>query len=176
MRFLIDWTVVSQYVLAFIGGSGLTGLITAFYEFHVRSKEKAREYFRELVLREEFFKSLTSMIEFYHVCVLLRKLQRGEGGDYLTIDGKMTEYHTAEELRPVLDTLASRIGQGITKERESGAVFLMPRKVREAYDNLLRTIPHTGLPIDDVRLEVFNMRLLELSDALTKALGIAKLG
>lgn len=171
-----DWTVFANYVMAFIGGTGLSGLIATFYELRIRSKEKARGHFRELVLREEFFRSLTSLLEFYHYCVLLRKLERGEGSGYLTIDGKMTEYHNLEELHSVMDTLLLRLGQSITKERESGVFFLMPPKVRKAYENMVAAMPRTGVPIDDVRLEVLNKRILELGNTLTKALGIAKLG
>jgi hypothetical protein len=152
----------------------MMALVVGIYERYEKSKEIAREHFRMFILKPEFFEFLTAMMDVYEVLLRTEQIVR-TGTAHLFIGGRITEIHDARELRPILDRLEPQLGKAHGRMKKSGVFFLMPPKVREAYEELLTVLYPLPAVIDETYLALFRKRFLELSNSLTKALGIAKL-
>lgn len=170
----MDLITAVQFITTFFAGSGLTVLIVGIYERHEKSKEIAREHFRMFILKSEFFEFLARIMELYEVLLRTEQLTR-TGTAHVFIDGRLTEVREAGALRPILDKLEPQLQIAHVRMKESGVFFLMPPKVREAYENLLTMLYPLPASLDEAYLALFRRRFLELSGSLTKALGIAKL-
>ncbi|MGO9643122.1 MAG: hypothetical protein ACLPY5_00085 [Candidatus Bathyarchaeia archaeon] len=140
--------MVSQFALAFVGGSGLTGVVTTFYEFHVRSKEQARQYFHTLVLKSELFESLANLMELYELLPVWQTFKK-TGSVVVTVNEKLISTQSEGQLQQYIEGMVVRANSTVRKMRLSGVFFLMPASVRTTYENLITGLPGDPSTVDE---------------------------
>lgn len=114
-----------QSVATFIGGVGVTGILTTWYELKQRRKEKARQYFGERVLTEDFFRSLTAIWSLCGIYEAHDKVEHGETatvvirGEGITIAGLDTWNSKMREVHLSVQALTNRMS-------DTGVSYLAP--------------------------------------------------
>jgi len=169
--------MVFQYLIAFLAGSGLTGILTTIYERHQMSRESRRAYIRELILKPEFFRYLTGLTETIEFWDELQELRQRPTTYATYINGVLTPVKSEEELFKIALPTFEKYDKLLKEVRESGVFYLVPAKVNKAINNILSGFPSLShfeefQSITEAQVKRYIELITELRRSLTKEMGI----
>jgi hypothetical protein len=126
---LDEFLTIIQSVLAFLAGSGLTGLAIFWYEKRERRREKAIDRFLERVLTQDFF-SFESLL--WDLCNLYRmhdKLKKGEIATCV-LEGAVVTMKDETDWNRTLTRFLLKCPRALKRLQDTGVMTLAPKKIR----------------------------------------------
>jgi len=153
-----------QLALAFLGGSGVTGLVLAYWQTLEERNERARTAFRELILTPEFLRML---LVFQQLRILHETQETFKRERRASVFIKQSIIQITDQSQ--LDALfADADKEFLRTEREvidSGIPLLIPERMRQTISAIHRSL-------DDRDLESINKQIRLLSQELREILGL----
>jgi len=153
-----------QLALAFLGGSGVTGLVLAYWQTREERNERARSAFRELILTPEFRRML---VVFQQLRILHEAQDTFKRERRASVFVRQSIIQIADQSQ--LDTLfADADKEFLRTEREvidSGIPLLIPERMRQTINAIHRAL-------DDRDLKSIKEQIRLLSQELREILGL----
>lgn len=176
---MADLATLFQFVWGLVAGSGLTGLVIVRYEYRERKKEKARDYFRELVLTPDFFR-FESLI--WDLCKVYRTYDKMKSGEtqFLVVQGSIIAIQNPDDWDKNIRALSLQSPMLMKKLGDTGVIFLAPKKIRLRVTDIALKMGQFGKRIDagqdvsELVKEVEN-QLKQLSEDARGIMGILEL-
>lgn len=137
---------IIPFIIAFIGGAGLTGIVVAIYEARVRRMEKAVDRFSELVLTPVLFRFLSVS---WDIITLLEAYDRIRKKESLTIyiDGVLAKVRNLQDWHRQMEVLRKEHGVLSHKISDTGISALAPEKIE-------RELKEIGPTLNEIKRKI----------------------
>lgn len=133
-----------QSVATFIGGVGVTGILTTWYQLKQRRREMARQYFSRWVLTEDFFRCLTAFWSKWELYEAHEKVKHGQTA-VVAVRGEGIIIADIDAWNSKMRDLDLSVQALTNRMSETGVSYLAPPEMGK----IMREIGPTCNQIDD---------------------------